>query len=63
MGNLIEALVDCVDCHDEGVIFWGNSGGEYDTDFCECNKGVSLESEYAEWYASSVMNEYYKENA
>ena len=63
MGNLIEFLVDCVDCHDEGVIFWGNSGGEYDTDFCECAKGVSLESEYSEWYASTVMNEYYKENA
>jgi hypothetical protein len=63
MGNLIEFLVDCVDCHDEGVIFWGNSGGEYDTDFCECAKGVSLESEYSEWYASTVMNEFYKENA
>ena len=53
MGNLIEQLVDCVDCHDEGVIFWGNSGGEYDTDFCECAKGVSLENEYCEWYASN----------
>jgi len=56
-------LVDCVDSNDEGVIFWGNSGGEYDSEFCECNKGVSLESEYAEWYAESVMNEFYKENA
>ena len=63
MGNLIEALVDCVDCHDEGVLFWGNGHGEYDTDFCECNKGVSLESEYSEWYAESIMNEFYKENA
>ncbi len=62
MGNLIEFLVDCVDCHDEGVIFWGNSGGEYDSEFCECNKGVSLASQYAEWYASTVMNEFYKEN-
>jgi len=63
MGNLIEFLVDCVDCYDEGVLFWGNGHGEYDTDFCECNKGMSLESEYSEWYASTVMNEYYKENA
>ena len=63
MGNLIDFLVDCVDCHDEGVIFWGNSGGEYDSEFCECAKGVSLETEYTEWYAESVMNEYYKENA
>ena len=63
MGNLLDFLVDCVDCHDEGVIFWGNSGGEYDTDFCECAKGVSLESEYSEWYAETVMNEFYKENA
>ena len=63
MGNLIDFLVDCVDCHDEGVIFWGNSGGEYDSEFCECAKGVSLETEYTEWYAESVMNEFYKENA
>lgn len=63
MGNLIEMLVDCVDCHDEGVIFWGNSGGEYDTDFCECAKGVSLENEYCEWYASNELNEYTLENA
>jgi len=63
MGNLIEQLVDCVDCHDEGVIFWGNTGGEYDSEFCECASGVSLESEYSEWYAETVMNEFYKENA
>ena len=63
MGNLIEFLVDCVDCHDEGVLFWGNGHGEYDTEFCEFNKGVSLESEYAEWYSESIMNENYKENA
>ena len=63
MGNLLDFLVDCVDCHDEGVLFWGNGHGEYDTDFCECNKGVSLENEYSEWYASTIMNEYYKENA
>jgi hypothetical protein len=24
---------------------------------------VSLENEYSEWYASTIMNEYYKENA
>ena len=63
MGNLIEALVDCVDCHDEGVIFWGNSGGEYDTEFCECAKGVSLENDYVLWYASNELNEYTLENA
>jgi hypothetical protein len=63
MGNLLDFLVDCVDCHDEGVLFWGNGHGEYDTEFCECNKGVSLENEYSEWYAESIMNENYKENA
>lgn len=63
MGNLIEALVDCIDCHDEGVIFWGNTGGEYDSEFCECAKGVSLENEYVAWYASNEMNEYTLENA
>jgi hypothetical protein len=62
MGNLLDFLVDCVDCHDEGVLFWGNSGGEYDTDFCDCSKGVSLENEYCEWYSESIMNENYKEN-
>ncbi len=63
MGNLIESLVDCVDCHDEGVIFWGNSGGEYDSEFCECSKGNELENAYSEWYAETMMNEFYKENA
>ena len=63
MGNLIESLVDCVDCHDEGVIFWGNNSGEYDTDFCECAKGVSLENDYVVWYASNELNEYTLENA
>jgi hypothetical protein len=55
-------LVDCVDCHDEGVLFFGNGGEEYDSEFCDCNKGVSLENEYCEWYAESIMNENYKEN-
>jgi hypothetical protein len=54
---------DCMDCYDEGVIFWGNSGGEYDSEFCECAKGVSLENEYVAWYASNEMNEYTLENA
>ena len=63
MGNLIEALVHCVDCHDEGVLFFGNSSEEYDTEFCECSKGNELENAYSEWYAESVMNEFYKENA
>ena len=63
MGNLIEQLVNCVDCYDEGVIFWGNSGGEYDSEFCECAKGVSLENDYVVWYASNELNEYTLENA
>ena len=54
---------DCMDCYDEGVLFWGNGHGEYDTDFCECDKGVSLYNEYMEWYASNEMNEYTLENA
>jgi hypothetical protein len=61
MGNLLDFLVDCVDCNDEGVIFWGNSGGEYDSEFCECAKGVSLENDYVVWYASNEMNEYTRE--
>jgi hypothetical protein len=52
-----------MDCYDEGVLFWGNNHGEYDTDFCECAKGLQLETEYTEWYAESIMNEYTKENA
>ena len=63
MGNLIEQFVDCVDCNDEGVIFWGNNSGEYDTDFCECAKGLSLENDYCVWYANNELNEYTLENA
>ena len=62
MGNLLDFLVDCVDCHDEGVLFFGNGGEEYDSEFCDCNKGVSLENEYCAWYSESIMNENYKEN-
>jgi hypothetical protein len=54
---------DCMDCYDEGVLFWGNGHGEYDTDFCECDKGVTLYNEYTAWYASSELNEYTLENA
>jgi hypothetical protein len=54
---------DCMDCYDEGVLFWGNGHGEYDTDFCECNKGVMLYNEYTAWYASNEMNEHTLENA
>jgi hypothetical protein len=63
MGNLIEQLVDCVDCYDEGIVLWGNSSEEYDSEFCECSKGVELENDYSEWYAETVMNDFYKENA
>ena len=52
----------CYECYDEGVLFWGNGHGEFDSEFCECAKGVSLESEYAEWYAYSNFNEYTLEN-
>jgi len=52
-----------MDCCDEGVLFWGNNHGEYDTDFCECNKGVTLYNEYTAWYASNELNEYTLENA
>jgi hypothetical protein len=52
-----------MDCYDEGVLFWGNGHGEYDTDFCECTLGMSLETEYTEWYASNELNEYTLENA
>jgi hypothetical protein len=54
---------NCHECYDEGVLFWGNNHGEFDSEFCECNKGVSLYNEYAEWYASSELNEYTLENA
>ncbi len=54
---------ECRECYDEGVLFWGNSHGEFDSEFCECNKGVSLYNEYAAWYANNEMNEYTLENA
>ncbi len=54
---------NCHDCYDEGVLFWGNSNQEYDSEFCECAKGVELENEYCEWYAENMMNEYTLENA
>lgn len=54
---------NCRECYDEGVLFWGNGHGEFDSEFCECDKGVSLYNEYAEWYASSELNEYTLENA
>ncbi len=54
---------NCRDCYDEGVLFWGSTNGEYDSEFCECALGVSLENEYTEWYASNELNEYTLENA
>jgi hypothetical protein len=54
---------NCHECYDEGVLFFGNGHEEFDSEFCECAKGVSLETEYTEWYAESIMNEFYKENA
>jgi hypothetical protein len=36
---------NCRDCYDEGVLFWGSTNGEYDSEFCECALGVSLENE------------------
>jgi hypothetical protein len=54
---------NCRDCYDEGVLFWGSTNGEYDSEFCECALGVSLENEYTVWYASNEMNEYTLENA
>jgi len=52
-----------MDCYDEGVLFWGSTNGEYDSEFCECALGMSLENEYMAWYASNEMNEYTLENA
>ena len=52
-----------MDCYDEGVLFFGNGHEEYDTEFCECAKGVELENEYCEWYSENIMNAYAKENA
>jgi hypothetical protein len=54
---------NCFECYDEGVLFFGNNYGDYDSEFCECAKGVELENEYCEWYASTIMNEYTLENA
>jgi hypothetical protein len=54
---------NCHDCYDEGVLFFGNNHGDYDSEFCECAMGVSLETEYCEWYASTIMNEYQLENS
>ena len=54
---------NCRECYDEGVLFWGNNHGEFDSEFCECALGVSLENEYTEWYASNELNEYTLENA
>jgi hypothetical protein len=54
---------NCRDCYDEGVLFWGSTNGEYDSEFCECALGVSLENEYIAWYASNELNEYTLENA
>ena len=53
----------CFECYDEGVLFWGNGHGEFDSEFCSCSKGVELENEYTEWYASNELNEYTLENA
>ena len=54
---------NCRNCYDEGVLFWGSTNGEYDSEFCECAKDVELENEYAVWYASNELNEYTLENA
>jgi hypothetical protein len=62
MGNLFDKNGTCFECYDEGVIGWAN-GEDFDTEFCSCSAGVKLEKEYAEWYAETVMNEFYKENA
>jgi hypothetical protein len=62
MGNLFDEIGTCYECYDTGVIGWAN-GEDFDTGFCSCSAGVKLEKEYSEWYASTVMNEYYKENA
>jgi hypothetical protein len=62
METLTNSFLDCTDCYDEGVLFFGNGGEDFDSEFCVCDKGVSLENEYCQWYAESVMNENYKEN-
>lgn len=63
MGNLFDSIGICFECYDEGMVFFGNGGEDFDTEFCSCAKGVSLENEYCAWYAESIMNENYKENA
>jgi len=54
---------NCPDCYDEGMTFEGMNSDHFMTEFCECPLGVSLESEYSEWYADTMMNEYTLENA
>jgi hypothetical protein len=54
---------NCHECYDEGVLFFGNGHEEFDSEFCECVKGMTLENEYCEWYASNELNEYTLENA
>lgn len=54
---------DCRECYDEGVLFFGNGHGEFDSEFCDCAKGVSLENDYVVWYANNELNEYKLENA
>jgi hypothetical protein len=54
---------DCFFCYDEGMSFEGANSDNFMTKFCSCPLGVSLESEYGEWYAQFEMNEYTLENA
>jgi hypothetical protein len=61
MGNLFDEFGTCFDCYDEGVLFFGNSNDEYDTEFCTCAKGQELENYYVSWYAENELNEYTKE--
>ena len=63
MGNLFDSMGSCFECFDEGIIFFGNGGEEFDTEFCSCSKGVELENDYVVWYASNELNEYTLENA
>jgi hypothetical protein len=62
MGNIFDSIGTCFLCYDSGSTGWVN-GEDFDTEFCTCAEGIKLENEYAEWYAESVMNEFYKENA
>jgi hypothetical protein len=61
MGNVFDEIGKCVDCYDEGVLFFGNGYGDYDSEFCDCAKGQELENYYIEWYAENELNEYTKE--